>query len=144
MRFTPADSVVPRTPAIGCSVCAIEARYGGTLELTPKHPRPFAISFCRGSAPAVRLGGPLGARSTIKQHFQAYLRFFAYLREHSTAKAPADLRADDIDGYEDFLEAGGMTPIHRHTVLAKAIPRAACARSTRTSLGFCMRASAVA
>jgi hypothetical protein len=34
---------------------------------------------------------------------------------------PADLRAQDIDGFEASLEAAGMTPIHRHTVLAKAL-----------------------
>ncbi|MGN7755559.1 hypothetical protein [Sinorhizobium sp. 22678] len=43
------------------------------------------------------------------------------MREHSTVKTPADLRADNIDAYEDFLASVGMTPIHRHTVLAKAI-----------------------
>lgn len=75
----------------------------------------------RGSALAIRLGGPLGARSTIKQHLQAYLKLFAHLREHSAIKTPADLRADDIDGYENFLAAEGMTPIRWHTVFAKAI-----------------------
>lgn len=125
VRFAPADGVVP--PHVSDRVLGlrfnIEARYGGTLEvdLTGVHPRPFAIAFAGALRRQSELGGPLGARSTIKQHFQAYLRFFAYLREHSKAKTPADLRADDIDRYEQFLEAGGMTPIHRHTVLAKAI-----------------------
>ncbi|OQM73883.1 hypothetical protein BFN67_05970 [Pseudaminobacter manganicus] len=125
VRFAPADGVVP--PHASDRVLGlrfnIEARYGGTLEvdLTAVHPRPFAIAFAGALRRQSELGGPLGARGTIKQHFQAYLRFFAYLREHSTAKTPANLRADDIDGYEDFLEAGGMTPIHRHTVFAKAI-----------------------
>ncbi|WP_259664057.1 hypothetical protein [Rhizobium bangladeshense] len=125
VRFAPADGVVP--PHVSDRVLGlcfnIEARYGGTLEvdLTGVHPRPFAIAFAGALRRQCELGGPLGARSTIKQHLQGYLRFFAYLREHSKAKTPADLRADDIDGYEYFLEAGGMTPIHRHTVLAKAI-----------------------
>jgi len=125
VRFAPADGVVP--PHVSDRVLGlrfnIEARYGGTLEvdLTGVHPRPFAIAFAGALRRQSELGGPLGARSTIKQHLQGYLKFFAYLREHSTAKTPADLRADDIDRYEQFLEAGGMTPIHRHTVLAKAI-----------------------
>lgn len=125
VRFAPADGIAPAHASdrvLGLRF-NIKARYGGTLEvdLTGVHPRPFAIAFAGALRRQSELGGPLGARSTIKQHFQAYLRFFAYLREHSTAKKPADLRADDIDGYEQFLEAGGMTPIHRHTVLAKAI-----------------------
>lgn len=125
VRFAPADGVVPphaSDPVLGLRF-NIEARYGGTVEvdLVGVHPRPFALAFAGALRRQSELGGPLGARSTIKQHLQAYLKFFAYLHEHSTAKTPADLRADDIDGYEDFLEAGGMTPIHRHTVLAKAI-----------------------
>ncbi len=125
VRFAPAAGVVP--PHVSDRVHGlrfnIEARYGGTLEvdLADVHPRAFAIAFAGALRRQSELGGPLGVRSTIKQHLQGYLRFFAYLREHSKAKTPADLRADHIDGYEDFLEAGGMTPIHRHTVLAKAI-----------------------
>jgi hypothetical protein len=125
VRFAPADGVVP--PHASDQVLGlrfnIEARYGGNLEvdLTDARPRPFAIAFAAALRRQSELGGPLGARSTIKQHLQGYLRFFAYLGEHSTAQTPADLRADDIEGYEAFLEAGGMKPIHRHTVLAKAI-----------------------
>lgn len=125
VRFGSADGIAPargNDPVLGLRF-NIEARYGGTVEvdLTDVHPRPFAVAFAGALRRQSELGGPLGARSTIKQHLQGYLRFFAYMREHSTAKTPADLRADDIDGYEDFLEATGMTPIHRHTVLAKAI-----------------------
>ncbi|OWV83319.1 hypothetical protein ATY75_26240 [Rhizobium sp. N122] len=125
VRFAPADGVVlphASDPVLGLRF-NIEARYGGSVEvdLVGEHPRPFALAFAGALRRQSELGGPLGARSTIKQHLQAYLRFFAYLREHSTVKTPADLRADDIDGYEDFLAFVGMTPIHRHTVLAKAI-----------------------
>lgn len=125
VRFAPGDGIVPphaSDPVLGLRF-TIEARYGGSVEvdLTGLHPRPLAIAFAGALRRQSQLGGSLGARSTIKQHLQAYLRFFAYLREHSGAKTPADLRADDIDGYEAFLEASGMKPIHRHTVLAKAI-----------------------
>jgi hypothetical protein len=125
VRFVPADGVAPAhagDPVLGLRF-NIEARYGGTVEvdLVGERPRPFALAFAGALRRQSELGGPLGARSTIKQHLQAYLRFFAYLREHSTVKTPADLRADDIDGYEDFLASVGLTPIHRHTVLAKAI-----------------------
>ena len=125
VRFTPTDGIAPahaHDPVLGLRF-NIEARYGGTVEVdfTDEHPRPVAIAFAGALRRQSELGGSLGARSTIKQHLQAYLKFFAYLREHSEAKTPADLRADDIDGYEAFLEAGGMKPIHRHTVLAKTI-----------------------
>jgi hypothetical protein len=125
VRFAPADGIVPAhagDPVLGLRF-NIEARYGGSVEvdLTDVHPRPFAIAFAGALRRQSELGGSLGARSTIKAHLNAYLRFFAYLRDHSTAAKPADLRADDIDGYEAFLDASGMKPIHRHTVVAKAI-----------------------
>ncbi|RRH92171.1 hypothetical protein EH240_31205 [Mesorhizobium tamadayense] len=125
VRFAPADAIATahaRDPVLGLRF-NIEARYGGSIDvdLTGLHPRPLAIAFAGALRRQAELGGSLGARSTIKGHLNACLRFFAYLREHSRAKTPADLRADDIDGYEDFLEAGGMKPIYRHIVLAKAI-----------------------
>ncbi|WQO70640.1 hypothetical protein U8C40_39515 (plasmid) [Sinorhizobium medicae] len=125
IRFSPADGIAPAhasDPVLGLRF-NIEARYGGLVEvdLASVHPRPFAVAFAGALRRQSELGGSLGARSTIKQHLQGYLKFFAYLHEHSRAKTPADLRADDVDGYEAFLEASGMKPIHRHTVLAKAI-----------------------
>jgi hypothetical protein len=123
--FAPADGAVP--PHAGDPVLGlrfnIEARYGGTVDvdLVGERPRAIAVAFAGALRRQSELGGSLGARTTIKQHLQAYLRFFSYLREHSAAKTITDLRVADIDGYEHFLEAGGLTPIHRHTVLAKAI-----------------------
>ncbi len=125
VRFEPADGAVPphaSDPVLGLRF-SIDARYGGTVEvdLVGERPRAIAVAFAGALRRQSELGGSLGARSTIKVHLNGYLRFFAYLRQHSTAKTPADLRVDDLDGYEHFLEAGGMTPIHRHTVLAKPI-----------------------
>jgi hypothetical protein len=125
VHFAPADGIAPvhaSDPVLGLRF-NIEARYGGSVEvdLAGVHPRPFAIAFAGALRRQSELGGSLGARSTIKQHLQGYRKFFAYLREHSKAMTPADLRADDIEGYEALLEASGMSPIHRHTVLAKAI-----------------------
>lgn len=125
VRFAPADGVL--TPQASGSVLGlrfnIEARYGGVVEvdLTDLQPRALAISFAGALRRQTELGGSLGAASTIMQHIQAYRRFFAYLQKRSPARTAADLRAEDIEGYEASLEACGMTPIHRHTVLAKAI-----------------------
>ena len=125
VRFAPGAGAVPAhvsDPVLGLRF-NIEARYGGTVEvdLVDLQPRSLAIAFASALRRQTELGGSLGARSTIKQHLLAYHRFFAYLREHSQARKPSDLRAQDIDGYEDFLESTGMKPIHRHIVLAKAI-----------------------
>jgi len=125
VRFAPADGVVPAHA--GDQVLGlrfdIEARYGGTVEvdLTNLRPRALAIAFAGAVRRQAELGGSLGARSTIKHHITAYHKFFAYLRANSHVTKPADLRAQDIDGFEASLEAAGMTPIHRHTVLAKAV-----------------------
>lgn len=125
VRFAPTDGAAPvyaSDPVIGLRF-NIQARYGGVAEvdLTDLEPRALAIAFAGALRRQAELGGSLGARSTIKQHINAYRRFFDYLRQHAQVAKPADLRSDDIDRYEDFLEAGGMTPIHRHTVVAKAI-----------------------
>lgn len=125
VRFAPADGISPvhsSDQILGLRF-NIEARYGGTVrvDLADVHPRAFAIAFAGALRRQSELGGSLGARSSIKGHLNAHLRFFAYICEHSAAKTPADLRAADIDGYEDFLEASGMKPIFQHIVLAKVI-----------------------
>lgn len=125
VRFAPADGVAPAhssDPVIGLRF-NIQARYGGIAEVdfADLEPRPLAIAFAGALRRQAELGGSLGARSTILQHMNAYRRFFAYVREHTRVTKPTDLNAADIDGYEDFLEAGGKTPIHRHTVVAKTI-----------------------
>lgn len=124
--FTPSDGAQPShvpDPVAGLRF-TIEARYGGSVrvDLTDVQPRALAIAFAGALRRGAGLGGALGAASVIKQHLQGYHRFFRYLREHAPAIAgPADLKAKDLDGFEAALEANGLTPIHRHTVLAKTI-----------------------
>lgn len=125
VRFAQADGFLP--PQVSDTVLSlrfnIEARYGGIVEvdLTDLRPRSLAIAFAGALRRQSELGGSLGAASTIKQHIQGYRRFFTYLGKYSSATTLAELQSDDIDGFEAFLETGGMTPIHRHTVLAKTI-----------------------
>ena len=61
-------------------------------------------------------------RSTALQHVNGLKRFFQFLNESAPkADGPEHLRAEHIDGFESWLEAQGVTTIHRHTILAKAI-----------------------
>lgn len=75
------------------------------LSASVREPSPLLSQVPSGGSPS--LSGSLGARTTIKQHLQAYLRFFSYLREHSAAKTITDLRVADIDGYEHFSKPAG-------------------------------------
>lgn len=125
VHFEPTDGIAPvqeRDTVLGLRF-NIEARYGGVVEidLVDVHPRQIVIAFAGALRRQSELGGSLGARSTIKQHLQGYLKFFAFLRKHTIIKTLQDLRAEDIEGYETFLKSGGMKPIHLHSVLAKVI-----------------------
>lgn len=125
VSFTPDDGADSgaRDPVAGLRF-TIDARYGGSVlvDLTDLRPRPLAIAFAGALWRDADLGGSLGAATTIKQHAQAYRRFFAYLCEHAPAVCGTpDLRAAHIDGFEAVLEAAGHSAIYRHTVLAKPI-----------------------
>jgi len=125
VSFTPADGVLPQ-PAIDTVLglrFTIEARHGGgvDVDLTDLQPRALAIAFAGALRRQAELGGSLGAATTIKQHMQSYRRFFAFLNGHKEVKTGADLRAEHIDSYEEHLSDLGMSPIHRHTVLAKTL-----------------------
>jgi hypothetical protein len=126
VRFTPTDGAKPtHTPdSVAGLRFTIKARYGGAVEvdLIDLRPRALAISFAGALRRAADIGGALGAASTIKQHMQGYRRFFKYLRKRSSVvNRLSDLNAEHIDGFEAALEASGMTPIHRHTVIGKIV-----------------------
>jgi len=102
----------------------IEAAYGGRVlvDLIDLQPRRLAIGFAGALRRAAEPDGSIGAASVVKQHVQGYRRFFTYLRAYAPAvDGPEDLRAEHLDGFHADLEARGLTPIHRHTILAKAI-----------------------
>jgi hypothetical protein len=126
VRFTPTDGAkTPHTPdSVAGLRFTLKACHGGIVDLdfTNLRPRPLAIAFAGALRRAADIGGSLGAASTIKQHIQGYRRFFDYLRNQpSVVNTPADLKAEHIDGFETALEASGMTPIHRHTIIAKTV-----------------------
>jgi hypothetical protein len=102
----------------------IEAAYGGRVlvDLVDLQPRRLVIAFAGALRRAAEPGGSIGAASVVKQHIQGYRRFFTYLCAHAPiVDGPEDLRAEHIDGFHTDLEARGLTPIHRHTILAKTI-----------------------
>ncbi|MCC6787174.1 MAG: hypothetical protein IT547_04995 [Hyphomonadaceae bacterium] len=102
----------------------IEPAHGGDIliDFVALRPRRLALAFARALRMMSEPGGGLGARTTVKQHAGAYLTFFEYLAEAAPrVRGPDDLRALHIDGFESWLEARGLKPIHRHTVLAKPV-----------------------
>lgn len=102
----------------------IEARHGGNVlvDMTALDPRPLAIAFAGALRRSAALGGPIGAASVVKQHVQAYRRFFAWAAAAAPEVSdPGDLAAAHIDAFEAALEQGGMSPIHRHMVLGKIV-----------------------
>lgn len=102
----------------------LEPAHGGSvlIDFVSLKPRRLALAFAKALRVMGEPGGGLGARSTIKQHACAYRTFFDYLTETGArVRGPEDLSASHIDGFESWLEARGLKPIHRHTVLAKPI-----------------------
>jgi hypothetical protein len=126
VAFRPENGVPPRSSSdsiLGLRF-TIEAAYGGRVlvDLVDLQPRRLAIGFAGALRRAAEPGGSIGAASVVKQHVQGYRRFFTYLRACASAvEGSEDLRAEHLDGFDADLEASGLTPIHRHTIIAKAI-----------------------
>jgi hypothetical protein len=98
----------------------VDTAHGGTalIDLIALRPRRLVLAF--GSA--LRELAPTMVRSTVLQHFNGLKRFFHFLAETAaTVDGPEHLRQEHIDGFESWLEAQGVTTIHRHTIMAKVI-----------------------
>jgi hypothetical protein len=98
----------------------VHTAHGGTalLDLVDLRPRRLALAF----GAALRELAPTIVRSTVVQHANGFKRFFLFLNATAARiDGPEDLRAEHIDGFESWLEAQGVTSIHRHTIIAKAI-----------------------
>lgn len=122
VNFSPADvnDPEPTSTTIAGLRFTIDAASGGTaiIDYVDLRPRRLAITF----ASALRELAPTVARSTVRQHACGHRIFFCFLEEEKVAlDGPEDIRAAHIDSFENWLEAAGKTPIHRHTILAKAI-----------------------
>ena len=122
VSFKRADgqSSARRSDAVTGLRFTVDTAHGGTalIELVVLRPRRLALAF--GSA--LRELAPTMVRSTVLQHLNGLKRFFVFLNETApTIDGPEHLRAEHIDGFESWLEAQGVTTIHRHTIIAKAI-----------------------
>ena len=122
VSFTREDGRAPPQPsdAVTGLHFMVDTAHGGTalIDLVAMRPRRLALAF--GSA--LRELAPTMVRSTVLTHVNGLKRFFQFL--NSTAPkvdGPEHLRAEHIDSFESWLEAQGVTTIHRHTILAKAI-----------------------
>jgi len=98
----------------------VDTAHGGAalIDLVELRPRRLALAF--GSA--LREIAPMMVRSTVVQHVNGLKRFFKFLNESAPKiGGPDHLRAEHIDGFESWLEAHGVTTIHRHTIVAKTV-----------------------
>ena len=113
-------SPVQRADAVTGLRFTVVTAHGGTalIDLVELRPRRLALAF--GSA--LREIAPTMVRTTVMQHVNGLKRFFKFLNETAPKiQGPEHLRAEHIDGFDSSLEARGVTTIHRHTILAKAI-----------------------
>ena len=102
----------------------IDVQNGGEalIDLTALRPRRLALAMGRALRHLAAPGGPLGVRSTVMAYAVAIPKFFAYLADAGEPVAGVEtLRARHVDGFEGWLEAGGLTRIHLFTVLAKIV-----------------------
>jgi len=122
VAFTCADGQPPAQPSDTVTGLrfTVAAAHGGAalIDFVDFRPRRLALAF----AAALRDLAPTVARSTVVQHANGLKRFFGYLHEGATkVDGPEHLRAEHIDGFERWLEAAGVTTIHRHSILAKVV-----------------------
>ncbi len=109
-----------RTDAVTGLRFTVDTAHGGAalIDLVELRPRRLALAF--GSA--LREIAPTMVRTTVVQHVNGLKRFFRFLNEVAPkVDGPEHLRADHMDGFESWLEALGVTTIHRHAILAKAV-----------------------
>ncbi|KIX16329.1 hypothetical protein [Paracoccus sp. 228] len=103
---------------------SISARSGGTaiLDFTDLRPRPLAIDVAQAIRRLSEIGGPLGARTTVKAYANAIPIFFDFLAsEASSLTMTSEIEAKHIDKFEDWLDAKGKSRVHAFTLLSKIV-----------------------
>ena len=102
----------------------IEAIYGGkrSFDFDDLKPTSLAWVFAEALQRASANSGTIGATSTVMQYEKAIRKFFAYLAAGGDGTVhPHDLRARHIDGFEQWLQSLGKSPLHRHQILLAPI-----------------------
>lgn len=110
----------PRADTVTGLRFTVDTAHGGAalIDLVDLRPRRLALAF----GAALREIAPTIVRSTVVQHINGLKRFFKFLNEAAPkVDGPEHMRVEHIEGFESWLEAQGVTTIHRHTILAKAI-----------------------
>jgi hypothetical protein len=97
----------------------VETAHGGTalIDLVDVRPRRLALAF----SSALREIAPTVMRRTLLKYVQGLKRFFKFLDERVKVNGPEHLRAEHIDGFENWLESQGVIGVHRRATLASAI-----------------------
>ena len=103
---------------------SIVARFGGTahLDFTDLRPRLLAIEIAQAIRRLSQVGGPLGARNTVRAYVSTTRIFFGFLAsEASSLRASYEIEAKHIDGFEGWLDAKGKSRIHASSILSKVV-----------------------
>jgi hypothetical protein len=98
----------------------VNTAHGGTalINLSTLRPRRLALAF----GLALRELAPTMVHSTVLRYLDGLKRFLHYLADTAaTIYGPEHLRPEQIDGFESWLEAQGVSTIYRRTIIAKAI-----------------------
>ena len=92
------------------------------IDFRDLRPRRLALACAKALYALAAPGGPLTVRTTIKAYALTIRKFFDYLgRLDDRVTGPEDLRATHIDGFEEWMEAEGLTRIHLFTILTKVV-----------------------
>jgi hypothetical protein len=102
----------------------ITAQAGGDalIDFRTLRPRRMALAFARALRQLGGPGGTLSVRSTIKAYALAVSKYFSFLAQTGDKIAgPEDIKPRHVDGFEDWMEAAGLSRTHLFTLLIKIV-----------------------
>lgn len=124
VAFARDDCDEPRPANVTGLRFTIAAQLGGYVDLdfVDLQPRRLALAFAKALLLLSGPGGSTRSRSTIIHHIYGYKSFFAYLADAARdVRALEDLRPEHVDGFETWLEAKGLKPLFRHSILCRPV-----------------------
>jgi hypothetical protein len=100
----------------------IEVQYGGQARVDYVTLRPRRLALAVVGALRRLAAGPVRSLPTVRAYIATLRKFFAYLAGVSEPiDGPEDLRARHVDGFEDWLQAKGLSRPHLFTLLVKVV-----------------------